>query len=73
MAIDHGQTGAVLVLAEMGVRLDDPRIMEGARKAADFVIAQLVKDGDGLKMPHIVKLDPNAKRLVAEATLKATR
>ena len=64
MAIDHGQTGAVLALAEMGVRLNDPRIVEGARKAADFVVAQLVEDGDGLKMPHIVKLNPGAKRVV---------
>jgi hypothetical protein len=31
------------------------------------------KLAEWFKMPHIVKFDPNAKRLVAAATLKTTR
>jgi len=31
------------------------------------------KLAEWFKMPHIVKLDPNAKRLVAAATPKTTR
>ncbi|NIA13530.1 MAG: hypothetical protein GWP08_05570 [Nitrospiraceae bacterium] len=65
MAIDHGQTGVVYMLALVGARLQDPLIIEGAKKAADFVVACLVQDGEGVKMPGIVPLDPNAKRVVA--------
>jgi len=64
MAIDHGQTGAVYALAKMGLRLQDERIIGAARKAADFVVSQTVADGSGIKMPHIVALDPDAKHLV---------
>ena len=39
--------------------------MDASRKAADFVIRQLVEDGDGVKMPMLVKIDPQAKPLVA--------
>ena len=38
--------------------------LNAARKAADFVLSQTVVDGDGIKMPHIVPLDPNAPRVV---------
>ncbi len=65
MAIDHGQTGVVTALAEIGRRLGDESIMDAARKSADFVVAQLVEDGDGLKMPFLVPIDPNAERLLA--------
>lgn len=64
MAIDHGQTGAVDSLAKIGLRLKDKKILGAARKAADFVLSQTVVDGDGVKMPHIVPLDPNAPRVV---------
>jgi len=64
MAIDHGQTGAVYALAKIGIRTQDKKIIAAARKAADFVASQLVADGNGVKMPHIVKLDPKAKRLI---------
>ncbi len=64
MAIDHGQTGAVQALAIIGARLEDERIIDGAKKAAQFVLNQTVQDGDGIKMPHIVRLDPAAKRVV---------
>lgn len=68
MAIDHGQTGAVYALARIGLRSQDQRIIAGARRAADFVVAQLVTDGNGVKMPHIVPLDPKAKRVVDAAS-----
>ena len=68
MAIDHGQTGAVFALAKIGLRLKDQKILRAARKAADFVVAQTVVDGDGIKMPHIVPLDPNAPRVADLAT-----
>jgi hypothetical protein len=64
MAIDHGQTGAVESLAKIGLRLEDQKILDAARKAADFVVSQTVVDGDGVKMPHIVPLDPNAQCVV---------
>ena len=64
MAIDHGQTGAVYALAKIGVRLEDEKILDAARKAADFVVSRTVVDGNGVKMPHIVPLDPNARRVV---------
>jgi hypothetical protein len=64
MAIDHGQTGAVHSLARIGLRLRDKKILDAARKAADFVVSQTVVDDDGAKMPHIVPLDPNAPRVV---------
>ncbi|MEO1970655.1 MAG: hypothetical protein ABGX07_03830 [Pirellulaceae bacterium] len=65
MAIDHGQTGVVTALAEIGWRLKDEEIMNATRKGADFVVRHLVKDGDGVKMPMLVTIDPNAKPLVA--------
>jgi hypothetical protein len=65
MAIDHGQTGVVTALAEIGWRLKDEDIMNAARKGADYVAMNLVTDGDGVKMPMLVKIDPNAKPLVA--------
>jgi hypothetical protein len=34
LVIDHGLPEAVLALAEMGLRLNDLGIVEGARKAA---------------------------------------
>jgi len=66
MAIDHGQTGAVQALAIIGARLEDETIIDGAKKAAQFVLDRTVKDGDGIKMPHIVRLDPAAKRVVEQ-------
>jgi hypothetical protein len=69
MAIDHGQTGAVDSLAKIGLRLNDQKILDAACKAADFVISQTVVDGDGIKMPHIVPLDPNAPRVVDLASV----
>ena len=65
MAIDHGQTGVVTALAEIGWRLKNEQIMDASRKAADFVIKHLVEDGNGVKMPMLVKIDPKAKPLVA--------
>jgi hypothetical protein len=67
MAIDHGQTGAVYGLAKIGLHLQDKKIIDAARRAAEFVISQTVKDGNGVKIPHIVPLDPKATRLVGAA------
>ena len=65
MAIDHGQTGVVTALAEIGWRLKDEDIMNAARKGADYVAMNLVTDGDGVKMPMLVEIDPKAGPLVA--------
>ena len=65
LAIDHGQTGVVTALAEIGLRLKDEQIMNASRRAADFVVMHLVQEGDGVKMPMLVKIDPKAKPLVA--------
>jgi len=64
MAFDHGQTGVAIALAEIAVRLKDPVIIAAAHKAAGFVLAQTVKDGDGIKMPFLVKISPAVKPLV---------
>ncbi|MBT3226257.1 MAG: hypothetical protein HN745_03410 [Deltaproteobacteria bacterium] len=61
MAFDHGQTGVVSALADIGARLKDKEIMNAAKKAADFVLMHCVKEGNGLKMPFLAKIDPNAK------------
>lgn len=61
MAFDHGQTGVVSALADIGARLKDKKIMDAAKKAADFVLMHCVKEGNGLKMPFLAEIDPNAK------------
>jgi hypothetical protein len=61
MAFDHGQTGVVTALAETAARVKDPVIIEAAHKAADFVLSQTVKAGDGIKMPFLVTIDSTSK------------
>jgi hypothetical protein len=56
MAIDYGQTGVVLSLAEMGKYLKDEEILEGARKAADFIIESTAKTDDGWKLARFVEV-----------------
>jgi hypothetical protein len=47
------------------LRLKDEQIMNASRRAADFVVMHLVEEGDGVKMPMLVKIDPKVKPLVA--------
>lgn len=61
MAFDHGQTGVVTALAETASRIKDPAITEAAHKAADYVLKQTVKAGDGIKMPFLVRIDSTAR------------
>ncbi len=68
MALDHGQTGVVMALADIGARLKDEKIMDAAKKAADFILMHCVKDADGLKMPFLVKVDPNAKPIAQKSS-----
>lgn len=56
MATDYGQTGVVLGLAETAKFLDDEEILDAAKKAADFVVKNIVEDDNGLKIPRIVYL-----------------
>ncbi|NOZ22287.1 MAG: hypothetical protein GXP25_14500 [Planctomycetes bacterium] len=56
MALDYGQTGVVLELAEMGKFLHDDEILDAAKKAADFIVAHMVKTEHGWKMPRFVYL-----------------
>jgi len=56
MALDYGQTGNVLGLAETAKFLDDDEILDAAKKAADFIVKNIVKDDNGFKTPRIVHL-----------------
>jgi len=56
MATDYGQTGIVLGLAETAKFLNDDEILDAAKRAADFVVENLVKDDNGFKIPRIVYL-----------------
>ena len=56
MALDYGQTGVVLGLAETAAFLQDDEILSAAKKAADFVVKNSVQTDDGLKLPRIVYL-----------------
>jgi hypothetical protein len=57
LALDYGQTGVVLALAKTAKYLDDDEIGAGARKAADFVIAQAVRTDHGWKFPRFVGVE----------------
>jgi len=57
MALDYGQTGVVLALAEMGKYTQDKQVLAGARKAADFVIHHAVKTDHGWKLARFVRID----------------
>ena len=59
MALDYGQTGVVLSLAEMGKYLEDEQVLKAARKAADFIINNAVKTEHGWKFARFVHLKSN--------------
>ena len=56
LALDYGQTGVILALSEMAKYLDDPELLDSARKAADFVIEHAVKTEHGWKIPRFIRV-----------------
>jgi len=56
MAMDYGQTGIVFGLAETAKLLDDDQVLDAAKKAADFIVKNIVNDDNGCKSPRIVYL-----------------
>jgi hypothetical protein len=54
MALDYGQTGVVTTLAESAKGLKDDAILDAARKAADFAIANAVRTEHGWKFARYV-------------------
>ena len=56
MALDYGQTGAVLALTSIGVYLKNDGFLAAARRGADFIVRQAVPAGGGYKFPLFVNL-----------------
>ena len=57
LALDYGQTGVIVALAETAKYLDDPEVLQSARKAADFVIDHAMETEHGWKFPRFIRLD----------------
>ncbi|MEW6360429.1 MAG: hypothetical protein AB1696_29130 [Planctomycetota bacterium] len=57
MALDYGQTGVVLALAETGKFLKDDEVLAAARKAADFIVNHAVKTEHGWKFARFVSIE----------------
>ncbi|HID74874.1 MAG TPA: hypothetical protein EYP56_02640 [Planctomycetaceae bacterium] len=49
IALDYGQTGVVLGLAAAGKYLDNPELIDAAKKVADYMAQRAVREGDGHK------------------------
>jgi len=62
MALDYGQTGMVFALTMMGRYLNDNEFLDAARRGADFIIAQGVRDRGGYKFPwQVILREPPAR------------
>ena len=49
LALDYGQTGIVMGLAVAGKYRDDGKLIEGAKKVADYIVQRAVAEGGGYK------------------------
>ena len=62
MALDYGQTGMVFALTMMGRYLNDDEFLDAARRGADFIITQAVRDRGGYKSPwKVILAEPSAR------------
>lgn len=57
LALDYGQTGVLLSLAEMGKYIRDEEILDAAKKAADFIIRHAVKSEEGWKFHRFIHVE----------------
>jgi hypothetical protein len=62
LALDYGQTGVVLGLAEAGRYLEDETLTEAARKVADYIVRRAVPEGDGFKFAQFHPITPSKRR-----------
>ncbi|MFV1966000.1 MAG: hypothetical protein ACC628_11290, partial [Pirellulaceae bacterium] len=49
LALDYGQTGVLMGLAVAGKYFDDGKLIEAAKKVADYIAQRAVPEGGGYK------------------------